>query len=238
MTREQYQAACESWDRFCKESDEQVKAFDGKEHESCPCCGHPATAYWNYDGNYDPYFVIECTTCSCHVKSYSWEKCIEEWEGHRIPKKREAYFVLHEYASMPISASQRGETDNLTIFTDIEKARERFDEIADGYKNMRDFKRSGDEFTCQSGGKTCFYRVWIETVHAKKDSEKPRESHWGFLSYDEGCCSKCGNIIFTHFDTTNEAREKWNELPKYCGECGARMERLSQKELDKIGKTR
>ena len=53
---------------------------------------------------------------------------------------------------------------------------------------------------------------------------KEEPPHWGFLSYDEACCSKCGFVKYTGFYTTNEAIEKWSELPKFCENCGAKMD--------------
>lgn len=75
--------AYENWKNFCDKADEDVKSFDGKKHELCPCCGHVAEARWDYDGDYDAWFIIECTNCSCRVKTSSWETCLDEWEGHR-----------------------------------------------------------------------------------------------------------------------------------------------------------
>lgn len=77
----------EAWKNFCAEADKNVASFDGKKHAPCPCCGHEATARWNYN-DYDEFFFIECTYCSCRVKSYSWESCLDEWEGHRNQTKK------------------------------------------------------------------------------------------------------------------------------------------------------
>lgn len=53
--------------------------------------------------------------------------------------------------------------------------------------------------------------------------------HWGFLKYDEACCSKCGHVISLPFYSTKEAKEKWNtELPAYCEKCGAKMKQESE----------
>jgi len=49
-------------------------------------------------------------------------------------------------------------------------------------------------------------------------------AHWGFIKYDEACCSKCGYVRTAPFDSTDEARESWSELPKFCENCGAEMD--------------
>lgn len=53
---------------------------------------------------------------------------------------------------------------------------------------------------------------------------KLRSGYWSFLRYDCACCSVCGGLHTTPFDTTSEAKEKWNELYRYCPYCGAFME--------------
>lgn len=49
-------------------------------------------------------------------------------------------------------------------------------------------------------------------------------AHWRRYSYDEAICSHCGYDRFTSFECSSEADEKWDELPPYCEECGARMD--------------
>ncbi len=49
-------------------------------------------------------------------------------------------------------------------------------------------------------------------------------AHWAFLKYDESCCSKCGYVRTAPFYTTDEAHERWSELPKFCENCGAKMD--------------
>ena len=73
----------EDWKHFCDKADADVKSFDGKEHEQCPCCGGKPEARWDYDGDYNSFFIIECDSCSCRVKASTWEQCLDEWEGHR-----------------------------------------------------------------------------------------------------------------------------------------------------------
>lgn len=51
-----------------------------------------------------------------------------------------------------------------------------------------------------------------------------RHGHWSMLSYDEAVCTRCGYNRDTPFDSTREARERWDELPPYCEMCGARMD--------------
>ena len=48
--------------------------------------------------------------------------------------------------------------------------------------------------------------------------------YWGFIVRDHAVCSVCGETIHTPFDTTEEAKEHWNELYPYCPHCGAKME--------------
>lgn len=55
-------------------------------------------------------------------------------------------------------------------------------------------------------------------------SDPDGPAHWTFLKYDEACCSSCGHIITTPFYTTDEAREHWGELPRFCEGCGAKMD--------------
>ena len=68
------------------------------------------------------------------------------------------------------------------------------------------------------------YKKYLEL---KKEFEgKGEPGHWGFLKYDEAWCSKCSHVISLPFYTTKEAKEKWDtELPNYCEECGAKMEK-------------
>jgi len=59
-------------------------------------------------------------------------------------------------------------------------------------------------------------------LDSSSDLDKP--AHWTFLAYDEACCSNCGHVVTAPFDTTDQARESWGELPKFCEDCGARMD--------------
>lgn len=67
----------------------------------------------------------------------------------------------------------------------------------------------------------------FEPYNAEKNNEGAEKlGHWGFLAYDEACCSKCGHVISLPFYSTKEAKEKWNtDLPNYCEECGTKMEK-------------
>lgn len=47
--------------------------------------------------------------------------------------------------------------------------------------------------------------------------------HWYMISYDEAGCSCCGYDRSTPFESTREAKEKWDELPPFCEMCGADM---------------
>ena len=49
-------------------------------------------------------------------------------------------------------------------------------------------------------------------------------AHWIMYSYDEAICSHCGYDRLTDFECTSEAKERWGELPKFCENCGAKMD--------------
>lgn len=87
----------ESWDRFCKESDASVERFNREVHAKCPFCGGSSTARWNYNGDYDPYFIIECCNCEARVKTYSFEECVKQWERRCCDEQMEKDRIeLHE----------------------------------------------------------------------------------------------------------------------------------------------
>ena len=68
----------EAWKRFCEETDKKVKEF--KDEKGCPFCGGHGEAHWNYNGDYDPKFWIECDSCGCRVRSdASMDDAIEMW---------------------------------------------------------------------------------------------------------------------------------------------------------------
>lgn len=82
--------AYEDWQNFCSRSDRKVKEWNDlpdEEKEKCPLCSSKAEAYWNYDGNYDPHFSIECTNCSCKVETESFENTVKEWNTR--PNKKD-----------------------------------------------------------------------------------------------------------------------------------------------------
>ena len=82
----------------------------------------------------------------------------------------------------------------------------------------------GHEIGTYEGYDACKNNAPIfQTAHTNVVT-KEEPPHWGFLSYDEACCSKCGFVKHTGFYTTNEAIEKWSKLPQYCEECGAKMD--------------
>lgn len=56
------------------------------------------------------------------------------------------------------------------------------------------------------------------------DVAEVRHGHWCMLSYDEAVCTCCGYNRNTPFESTKEAKEKWNELPPFCEMCGAKMD--------------
>lgn len=87
----------EAWQKFCAESDRQVADFNAKPQKRCPFCGGEAEAHWNYDGDYDPHFVIECKSCEARVKTYRFDEAVKQWnrrtESGESPKYRFEYCV-------------------------------------------------------------------------------------------------------------------------------------------------
>ena len=70
-----------AWKKFCEESDRQVADFNEKPQNRCPFCGGEAEAeaHGNYDGDYDPHFVIECKSCEARVKTYRFDEAVKQW---------------------------------------------------------------------------------------------------------------------------------------------------------------
>ena len=56
------------------------------------------------------------------------------------------------------------------------------------------------------------------------DVEAVRHGHWFMYAYDEAICSECGYDRGTEFESTKEAKERWDELPMWCEGCGAKMD--------------
>ena len=58
------------------------------------------------------------------------------------------------------------------------------------------------------------------------DVQEVRHGHWFILEYEYFTCSECGYYQPNGCDSTKEAKEKLAEgkVPKYCAECGARMD--------------
>lgn len=79
----------DSWQRFCNESDEKVGRFNREVHAKCPFCGGSCSARWNYTGDYDPYFIIECCNCEARVKTYSFDECVKQWESRVGDEQKE-----------------------------------------------------------------------------------------------------------------------------------------------------
>ena len=69
-----------SWQRICNESEESVNRFNSEEHAKCPFCGGSCKARWDYAGDYDLFFVIECENCEARVKSDTFDECVKQWE--------------------------------------------------------------------------------------------------------------------------------------------------------------
>lgn len=55
------------------------------------------------------------------------------------------------------------------------------------------------------------------------DVEPVRNGHWIMYAYDEAICSACGYDRGTEFESTKEAKERWDSLPMWCEGCGAKM---------------
>lgn len=73
----------ESWQKFCKESDEKVKKYNDGPRDKCPFCHNDLEASWNYDSDYTPYFFIECTNCSMRLKDSYMEGVLNQLHGKR-----------------------------------------------------------------------------------------------------------------------------------------------------------
>jgi len=51
-------------------------------------------------------------------------------------------------------------------------------------------------------------------------------AYWYILEYESLTCSRCGGSYYTGCESTAEAKERLKEgiYPKYCPNCGAKME--------------
>ena len=51
-------------------------------------------------------------------------------------------------------------------------------------------------------------------------------AHWYILEYESLTCSRCSGFYYTGCDSTTEAKERLKEgiYPKYCPNCGAKMD--------------
>lgn len=64
----------------------------------------------------------------------------------------------------------------------------------------------------------------------REDAEPSKHGHWIMYAYDEAICSECGYDRGTEFESTKEAKERWDELPMWCEGCGAKMDRETKEE--------
>lgn len=70
------------WEKFCALSDKAVQSF--KDERGCPFCGGEGFARWNYEVIYYPYFIIECDTCGCRIRSdISFDDAVEKWNRRK-----------------------------------------------------------------------------------------------------------------------------------------------------------
>lgn len=77
--------------------------------------------------------------------------------------------------------------------------------------------------TCDGKRISC-YPISIVSEQPTVDAAPVVHAHWRRYSYDEAICTHCGYDRWTDFECSKEADEKWDELPKYCEACGARMD--------------
>lgn len=79
---------------------------------------------------------------------------------------------------------------------------------------------------CQDA--SCFFRDGCGLY--REDAEPSKHGHWIMYAYDEAICSECGYDRGTEFESTKEAKERWDELPMWCEGCGAKMDRETKEE--------
>ena len=76
-------------------------------------------------------------------------------------------------------------------------------------------------FEAYADGRSAY--IALEAIPAA-DVVLVRHGRWDMLSYDEAVCTCCGYDRNTLFESTKEAKERWDELPPFCEMCGARMD--------------
>lgn len=76
------------------------------------------------------------------------------------------------------------------------------------------------------------YQLLAEAINniPAADVEPVRHGRWIMYAYDEAICSECGYDRGTEFESTKEAKERWDELPMWCEGCGAKMDREEGRE--------
>lgn len=96
--------------------------------------------------------------------------------------------------------------------------------------------KDGQEYACNflnMGGEPSV--EWFTVLDAVEnaptvDAAPVTRAHWRMYSYDEAICSHCGYDRLTEFECTSEAKERWGELPKFCENCGAKMDERADGE--------
>ena len=55
--------------------------------------------------------------------------------------------------------------------------------------------------------------------------KEPDNTKWRLIEYEYAFCSVCGKSVWMGFDTTEQARNSWDEehLYAYCPHCGTKM---------------
>lgn len=83
------------------------------------------------------------------------------------------------------------------------------------------------EYAYQRVGCECEDMLWHGAPYRKPDLRRtPLPPHWYMAKYDAAMCSSCGCDMWTGFNTTQEATERWHELYerwRFCPKCGRPM---------------
>lgn len=93
-----------------------------------------------------------------------------------------------------------------------------FESIKDAKEAMNEFARIRD--IQDKDERIRQFNEFTEETHVDIE-EYPPKGKWHMYSYDEAICTCCGYDRSTPFESTSEAKEHWDELPKYCEACGA-----------------
>lgn len=63
-----------------------------------------------------------------------------------------------------------------------------------------------------------------EKLYLDKLIKNDKHGRWRMYSYDEAVCTICNYTRYTAFESTEEAKAFWGNLPPYCENCGAKMD--------------